>query len=117
MTGLILHLSSGSGPRECEWVVEQLARAFIREAPADGLCCRPVEPMSGPSASLLLSVTGGGAEGFAAARCGTIRWIGTSPFRPLHKRRNWFVGVERVAEAGDIPDFRDRDIDYQTLRA
>ena len=24
---------------------------------------------------------------------GTIKWVAKSPFRPLHKRRNWFINV------------------------
>jgi peptide chain release factor len=117
MTEILLHLSAGQGPAECEWVVAQLAAAFTREAAAEGVRCEPVEPISGPSASVLLRITGPGGGAFAAARTGTIRWIGTSPFRPTHKRRNWFVGVRRVPEVEDIPDFREEDVRYQTLRA
>ena len=117
MTGIILHLSSGQGPRECEWVVARLARVWAAEARAAGLACAPVEPVAGPVASLLLSIEGSGAEAFAAARTGTIRWIGTSPFRPQHRRRNWFVGAARVAQAEDGPDLDEADIRYQTTRA
>ena len=31
MTEIILHLSSGQGPKECEWVVAELANALCRE--------------------------------------------------------------------------------------
>lgn len=117
MTEIILHLSAGQGPCECEWVVAELARVLCREGEAEGLDCEPVEPLSGTAPSVLLRVVGEGAERFAAARIGTIRWIGASPFRPLHKRRNWFVGVAPAPRADDIPDFREEDIRYQTLRA
>jgi peptide chain release factor len=117
MTGILLHLSAGQGPRECEWVVEQLAQAFGREARAEGLCCEPVEPLKGPCASSILRISGASADLFAAARTGTIRWTGTSPFRPSHKRRNWFVGVQLISETGNCPELRDEDICYQTLRA
>ena len=117
MTEIVLHLSAGQGPRECEWVVAELARALCREGEAAGLVCEPVEPLAGPAASVLLRISGAGAEGFVIAHTGTIRWIGTSPFRPLHKRRNWFVGVTPAPLADEIPDFREEDIRYQTLRA
>ena len=117
MTDVILHLSAGRGPRECEWVVEQLTYAFCREARAEGLTCEPADLVRGPCPSSLLLVSGCGSDPFAMARTGTIRWIGTSPFRPLHKRRNWFVGVERISETEDSFEFRDQDIVYQTLRA
>jgi peptide chain release factor len=117
MTEMILHLSAGQGPRECEWVVEQLSHVFLREADAEGLSCEPVEPVSGPFASIMLRVSGEGSGAFIVARTGTIRWIGTSPLRPLHKRRNWFVGVRHLPDAAEVPEFRDQDIRYQTLRA
>jgi len=117
MTEVILHLSSGQGPKECEWVVAELANAVCREGNAAGFTCEPVESIDGPVATALLRVSGDGAEGFAATCIGTIRWIGTSPFRPLHKRRNWFVGVQPVLIDEQSPDLRDEDIRYQTFRA
>lgn len=117
MTDIILHLSSGQGPKECEWVVARLTEALCAEAGAMGLDCEPVEPVDGPVATALLRVSGEGAEAFAATCTGTIRWSGTSPFRPLHKRRNWFVGVHPVQVDGSSPDLRDADIRYQTFRA
>jgi peptide chain release factor len=98
-------------------VVAQLALAFCREGSALGLDCEVLEPVSGPAPSLLLAVRGVASEAFAQARTGTIRWIGTSPFRPTHKRRNWFVGVDRLPDAEDGPDLRERDIRYQAMRA
>ncbi|MDB5576807.1 MAG: peptide chain release factor [Bradyrhizobium sp.] len=114
---VVLHLSAGQGPEECRWVVWRLARAFADEAAVEGLTCVPVEPIAGPSPSALLRVEGEGADAFARARTGTIRWIGTSPFRPTHKRKNWFVAVATIAEAEDRPDLREADIRYQTYRA
>jgi peptide chain release factor len=117
MKEIVLHLSSGQGPKECEWVVAELVHALCREGRAAGLTCEPIEPIQGPVATALLRVSGDGAEAFAAARLGTIRWIGTSPFRPLHKRRNWFVGVQPVRVDEQSPDLRDEDIRYEAFRA
>ena len=117
MSSIILHISAGQGPDECEWVVAKLADAYSREATREGLRCEPVEPFTGPCASVMLRIDGAAAEAFAAVRCGTVRWIGTSTFRPTHKRKNWFVGVTRVSEIEDTPEFQERDITYQTMRA
>ena len=117
MSGIILHISAGRGPAECEWVVAKLADAFCREAAREGLTCAAVEPFDGPCPSILLRVEGATAEAFSAARTGTVRWIGTSTFRPTHKRRNWFVGVSRMSEIEDTPDLQERDIVYQAMRA
>lgn len=117
MTEIVLHLSSGQGPRECEWVVWHLVRVWGEEARQAGLSCEPVEPVPGPAASVLLSLSGPGAAAFAAARLGTVRWIGTSPFRPHHKRRNWFVSARPAPTAEDVPELRDEDLRFETLRA
>lgn len=117
MTDIVLLISSGQGPEECAWVVHRLAEAYCAEAAKVGVACATLEPLDGPVSSALLSVSGGGAEAFASARTGTVRWVGTSPFRPHHKRRNWFVGVSRIGEADDTPELKDADITYQAMRA
>jgi peptide chain release factor len=117
MSGVILHLSSGQGPEECRWVVSRLVHRFGREAAAAGLLCEPIEPVYGLPGSILLQVSGPGCDAFAEARIGTIRWIGTSPFRPQHKRRNWFVGVAAAPEPEQVVDFREEDVEYRTMRA
>ena len=117
MSEILLHVSAGQGPEECRWVVARLAEAFAKEAAAEDAECLPVEPVAGNPASLLLRITGAGAEHFARARTGTIRWIGASPFRPLHKRRNWFVLVAPAPLPEAVAEFREADIDYQTMRA
>lgn len=114
---VVLHLSAGQGPEECRWVVARLAEAFVAEAAAAGLACTLLEGAAHLPASLLLEVTGEDADAFAAARTGTIRWVGTSPFRPLHKRRNWFAAVARLPEPESLPDFREADIAWQAMRA
>lgn len=117
MTEIILHLSAGGGPAECRWVVARLARALIAEARSCDAECEALEAIGDNPPSLLLRVSGIGAEAFAQARAGTILWTGQSPFRPAHKRKNWFVGVAPVTHAEEAGDLRDADIDYQAMRA
>jgi peptide chain release factor len=117
MSEVVLHLTSGQGPRECRWVVAQLAAAYAREAQAHGVVCEVLERFEDDPASLLLRVSGEAAEAFIAGRTGTVLWIGDSPFRPGHHRRNWFVGVALAPEPESVPDLKAEDIDYQTLRA
>jgi len=114
---ILLHISAGRGPRECEWVVARLVEAFAREAADEGLVCAPIEPIAGLAASAILRVGGVDAESFALARCGTMRWIGVSLFRSLNRRRNWFVGVSRLPEPDTIEAMREQDIRFETLRA
>ncbi len=102
MSEIILHLTAGQGPEECRWVVGQLATAFHREGARAGISCAPLEPADGNPATLLLSVSGEGAEAFVQERTGTVLWIGDSPFRPNHRRRNWFAGVSQVPPVEQI---------------
>lgn len=117
MTEVILHITAGKGPQECRWVVVQLTRAFAREARDAGLASEVLDGMEELPASVLLRIAGEGAPGFAAARVGTNQWIGTSPQRPAHKRRNWFVGVALAPMPDAIPDLGEHDIAYQAMRA
>lgn len=117
MTEVILHITSGKGPEECRWVVAQLARAFAREARDAGLVCEVIDGTEDLPASVLLRIAGESAPAFAAARVGTNQWIGTSPQRPAHKRRNWFVGVALAPLPDAIPDLGEHDIAYQAMRA
>ena len=117
MTEAILHLTSGKGPAECRWVVAQLAKAFADEAAMIGVTCEVLDAQEELPASLLMRVSGDGALAFVRERTGTILWIGESPFRPRHKRRNWFVGVALAPIPEDVPDLRDSDIDFQAMRA
>lgn len=117
MTDIILHLSCGQGPKGCEWVVVRLANAFYTEASPMGLDCEPIEPVDEPVATRLLRISGDGAEAFAAECTSTICRIGTSPFRPLPKRRNWFVSVDPARIGATSPYLRDADIRYQAFHA
>jgi len=117
MSEVILHITAGKGPQECRWVVAGLARAFAREAKGMGMECELLDGTEELPFSILLRIGGDAASAFAAPRIGTNQWIGTSPFRPAHKRRNWFVGVALAPEPEAISDFREEDIDYQAMRA
>ena len=54
-------------------------------------------PEPGAAESALISISGE-AElgGFANSWRGTVQWTARSPFRPSHKRKNWFVGIDIV---------------------
>lgn len=104
-----LQLTAGQGPKECGWVVDQLQREIIREAKTLSLKVELVESLAFDKAlrkqdlfepdaylSVLLRVEGEGASCFSRRWQGAIKWHGESPYRPKHKRINWFVGVESV---------------------
>ena len=48
---------------------------------------------------------------------GTILWRSTkNPYRPGHKRSNWFVGVNFFDEV-ELPQIDEADIVYETCRS
>ena len=57
-----------------------------------------------------------GVDRFVTAWRGTVQWIARSPFRPEHKRKNWFVGIQ-VLEPPAAAPFDPRDVRFETMRA
>ncbi|MBK5963049.1 peptide chain release factor H [Thiocystis minor] len=117
---LWLQLSAGRCPAECEWVVGRLAPLLIRDLTAQGLAVEEIARVSGEhggdARSILLRVSGPDASLSVRSWLGTIQWIGASPYRPRHQRKNWFVSVAAFAEpAADRWD--DAAIRIETLRA
>jgi peptide chain release factor len=101
-------------------VVARLAETIIADARNNGLNAEVIEEESGSEKGTLLSalihLDGEGAKDFAAGYDGTIQWIGYSTFRPCHKRKNWFVGIQRVALPESM-NFYDKDVRIETLKA
>ena len=117
-----LQITSGRGPVECQHVVARLLPILEAEAQANGIACDLIDAAEGDerktlrSAMLSLVAEDRGLAAFAARWVGSILWIGKSPFRPHHKRQNWFVGVERF-EVPQQPAWHERDLEFSTLRA
>src|SRR5581483_4756086 len=92
-----------------------------REAAAASLEYRALEAEpgseSGTAESVLVSIRGEApVVDFVDRWRGTVQWIFRSPFRPSHKRRNWFVGVE-VLHPVDEARMRSADLRWETMRA
>jgi peptide chain release factor len=117
---ILLQITSGRGPVECCWVVARLAESIIADARNYSLNAGIIEeeasPEDGTLLSALIHLDGEGAERFAKGYEGTVQWIGYSTFRPGHKRKNWFVGVQRVPVPQSV-SFSEKDIRIETLKA
>ncbi|WP_305984070.1 peptide chain release factor H [Roseibium sp. MMSF_3544] len=101
-----LLVTSGNGPQECRRAVALVLQKMQKEAQTAELVCHievPIGTGSEDPASALVSFSGAAADKFAKRWTGTVQWICKSPFRPHHKRQNWFVGVFEV-NAKDIPE-------------
>jgi peptide chain release factor len=92
-----LQITSGRGPEECCWVVAKLSECIIKEAENNGIACKIIEMILDEKSkipkSLMISLEGGAIDAFAKSFEGTVQWVGKSMFRPHHKRKNWYVGV------------------------
>ncbi|MBF0121764.1 MAG: peptide chain release factor H [Desulfobacterales bacterium] len=94
---LWLQITSGRGPEECCWVVAKLFEHIAQKAESEGIKMIELEAIPGDKPktfkSVLLALEGENAPLFAKKFEGTVQWIGKSMFRPNHKRKNWFVGI------------------------
>jgi len=115
-----LQITSGRGPQECCWVVFQIVKTIALEAKKLKIHCELLEAVEGDVKqtfkSALLKLDGQDLEGFSKSWVGTVQWVGKSPFRPNHKRKNWFAGVERFDPPEDI-QLSDKEIKFETMRS
>jgi len=96
-----LQITSGDGPEECCRAVGKMFKEIIKEAETTALNAELLEALpsreKGNYHSVLLSINGRRTENFCRERQGSIQWICPSRYRPNHKRKNWFIGVEYFA--------------------
>ncbi|AVT31708.1 peptide chain release factor H [Plantactinospora sp. BC1] len=90
-----LLISAGRGPQECAWAVAQLVRRLEAKALRRGLSTSRAETVPGDRPgtyrSVLVRISGAGAEEFAASWTGTLCWQAPSPYRARAGRKNWYV--------------------------
>ena len=90
---MIIQISSGQGPAECELAVSKLLSAFQIEYPDIEILSTHKSRNEGCFSSVLFSTD----EDLSHLE-GSIQWICQSPFRPHHKRKNWFVDISIIPE-------------------
>jgi peptide chain release factor len=120
-----LLFTSGRGPAECRIALANTLAVLEREAEAAGLTLDLAtgrDPDGHGPASAIASIDGGsGAAALAESWAGSILWVARSPVRPHHKRKNWFVGVLRLADepagTATAPEIDPRDVRFEALRA
>ena len=90
---MIIQISSGQGPAECELAVGKFYDVLKKEYPDIKEITSHMSRFSGCYTSIMFE-TGHDLSGLE----GTIQWICQSPFRPNHKRKNWFIDVSIIPE-------------------
>ena len=110
---MILQISAGMGPVECQRAVFGICKALMREF-------RSLEILSyveGERKETFYSVMLSSDEDLSYLE-GTMLWICKSRYRPEHKRKNWFVDVSLIPETVNVDDnFSEADIIVEKFHA
>ncbi len=107
---MIVQLSSGQGPSECELEVLKLYEALKKEYPDIEFLSAHEAREKGCYTSIIFTT-----ERDLSDLEGSIQWICRSPFRPNHKRKNWFVDVSIIPEMENI--CKDQDIRFERFHS
>ncbi|GAB3137698.1 peptide chain release factor H [Micromonospora sonneratiae] len=113
-------MSAGRGPQECAWAVAQLLRRLEADAARQGLVAHRVQTVPGDRPgtyrSVLLQITGDGAEEFVGSWTGTLCWQAPSPYRASTGRKNWYVIAQPCEVDTPRSSFAEGDIDIVACR-
>ena len=116
-----IQITSGRGPAECCRVVVLVMNKIIEQAKSQGYEMEIVEHEDGPNDGCMFSATlaieGGSISSIKDEWEGSVLWVAQkNPFRPWHRRKNWFVGVHflKPLQADTV---KESDITYETLRS
>jgi len=90
---MLLQISSGQGPAECEYAVGRLFLALQKEYPDIEMLYQHPGHEKNCYRSILFST-----KEDLSGLDGSVQWICQSPFRPHHKRKNWFIDVSVIPE-------------------
>lgn len=116
-----IQITSGRGPVECCRVVVLVMQKMVEQANNLSLQVELVEHEDGPEDgcmfSATLSVKGEGITILSQEWEGSVLWVAQkNPFRPRHRRKNYFVGVHFIKPL-EPTLINERDITYETMRA
>lgn len=116
----IIQITSGKGPAECCLAVALALKEMLKEAKTSGLQHEIIDRFPGQEngtlASATLKLEGKGVAAIAESWQGSLLWIAQSPYRKFHKRKNWFIGIS-VYDLSMLPEWKEKDITFQTMRS
>lgn len=121
---ILLQLTANTGPEECCLAVRKALQVLLRECTEAAVTVELLEQVPsdkpGNLRSVLLALEGDDAQALALGWRGSLQWSCPSPYRPGHKRKNWYIGAD-VFEP-DAPSaidtvLQDKDLRFETLRA
>lgn len=121
MEKVYIQITSGRGPIECCRVVVLVMQKIIEDAQRRGLIAEIAEHEEGMHSGCMFSatlmVTGDNTNELTKEWEGSVLWVAQkNPFRPWHRRKNWFVGVHAFKPLTETI-INERDITYETMRS
>ena len=105
-----IQISSGKGPVECELAVGRFLSVITTEFPDIQI----MEAVHGKYADCYKSILISSKEDLKCL-VGTVKWIVQSPFRPKHKRKNWFIDISIIEEKEQIT-WDEKIVRFETFR-
>lgn len=105
-----VQLSSGQGPAECELAVGLLYEALKKEITDVKL----LDYAEGKKKGGFTSIRFETGQDLKALE-GSVQWICKSPYRPGHKRKNWYVDVSILGEEERISE--EQLVRFETFRS
>ena len=103
---MIVQISAGQGPAECQLAVAKLFEALKREYGDFKI----LSETKGHERGCLDSIRFQTEQDLSGLE-GTVLWICRSPFRRNHKRKNWYVDVSIIPEREEVPSEADYRIE------
>lgn len=113
-----IQITAGRGPVECARAVTLVAREIVKAVPSLQLAdCEPHNQVEDCYMSMTFVTDEPISKTIINEWQGTVLWRSTrNPYRPGHKRSNWFVGVNFFDEV-ELPQIDESDIIYETCRS
>ena len=103
-------ISSGNSPSECELAVTKFAEYLIKNYDAE-----IISSSEGYNKGTYRSVTIS-ADRDLSEFVGSVLWVCKSPYRPGHKRKNWFIDFNFQNEAEKV-DFNPNRVVFSTFHS
>ena len=113
-----IQITAGRGPVECARAVALVAREICKALPCLQLAdCEPHNQEAGCYMSMTFASEEPLERSVVEEWQGSVLWRSTrNPYRPGHKRSNWFVGINFFDDV-ELPTVSDSDIAYETCRS
>lgn len=106
---MLIQISSGQGPQECERACYLFYKELLKEFETLEVISIHEEKNKCLKSVIFYS------EKDLSYLEGSVEWICQSPFRPHHKRKNWFIDVSVLKDTFRFD--KDNDIKYEVFRS